>query len=77
MHVKSFDQIRQDFEITNNILKECLAHNSQLQKQAEQATTHIQHWLNQNTDFTYAMLEQLEYDFSRARTAIKTRYFKS
>ncbi|OOW13373.1 MULTISPECIES: AAA family ATPase [Acinetobacter] len=56
---QSFDQIRQDFEITNNILKECLAHNSQLQKQAEQATTHIQHWLNQNTDFTYAMLEQL------------------
>lgn len=56
---QSFDQIRQDFEITNNVLKECLAHNSQLQKQAEQATTHVQQWLNQNTDFTYAILEQL------------------
>ena len=56
---QSFDQIRQDFETKNNVLKECLAQNAQLQKQAEQATTHVQQWLNQNTDFTYAMLEQL------------------
>ncbi|ALH95314.1 AAA family ATPase [Acinetobacter equi] len=56
---KSFDQIRQSFDTAQSALKECNTQNTQLQKQVEQASIHIQQWLSQHLDFDAALLQQL------------------
>lgn len=54
-----FNQVRQSFDSAQSILNKCLTENTQLHKQAEQSNAQIQQWLEQNTEFNHALLEQL------------------
>ena len=54
-----FDQVRQSFDNVQNTLNKWLNDNTQLKKQAEQANTNIQQWLDQNHEFNHAILQQL------------------
>jgi len=56
---QQFNQVRQSFDNAQSILNKCLTENTQLHKQAEQSNVQIQQWLEQNTEFNHALLEQL------------------
>jgi exonuclease SbcC len=56
---QQFSQVRQSFDNAQSILNKCLTENTQLHKQAEQSNVQIQQWLEQNTEFNHALLQQL------------------
>lgn len=56
---QQFNQVRQSFDNAQSILNKCLTENTQLHKQAEQSNVQIQQWLEQNTEFNHALLQQL------------------
>ena len=56
---QQFNQVRQSFDNAQSVLNKCLTENTQLHKQAEQSNVQIQQWLEQNTEFNHALLQQL------------------
>jgi len=56
---QQFNQVRQSFDNAQSVLNKCLTENTQLHKQAEHSNVQIQQWLEQNTEFNHALLEQL------------------
>lgn len=54
-----FDQVHQSFDNVQSTLHKWLNENTQLKKQAEQANANIQQWLDQNSEFNHAILQQL------------------
>ena len=70
---KHFDQIRQSFDTAQSTLNRCLTENTQLLKQADQAHTLIQRWLDQNSEFNSILLEQLSLISHEQQQQLKQR----
>ncbi|KAB0624579.1 AAA family ATPase [Acinetobacter gandensis] len=73
---QQFNQVRQSFDNAQSVLNKCLTENTQLHKQAEHSNVQIQQWLEQNTEFNHALLEQLSMISHEQEQQLKQRISK-